>query len=126
MGGHVLCDTGVISRFLTRVPDVVAKVADFGSESLCISVVTRTELLNWLSHYRTLDKKTRMELLRGIKSFTPLHINEDISKIYTEFSDADMVAKLADLLIGATASHHKMPLYTLNKKDFVKFGLTLV
>jgi len=123
---EVLCDTGVISRYLTRVPEVLEKIMEIDPDNIRISVVTRTELLNWLGNYRGLEKKTRVKLLREIKSLPIVHFNRDISEIYSTLSDRDMVAKPADLLIGATAKYHDMPLYTLNRKDFVKFGIQLV
>jgi len=121
----ILCDTGVISRYLTDVPGVVEKVVAIG-KGVCVSVVTRMELLNWLSNYRGLSKKERMDFLRRIKNLHVIHVSEAISELAMGFSDSDVVAKPADLLIGATASYHNIPLYTLNRKDFAKFGLSLI
>jgi len=123
---QVLCDTGTISRYLTNKPEELEKITEINEESgFCISIVSRIELFNWLGLYRGLDKSERAVLLRSIKNIQVIHLNENISKLATEFSNRDMVAKPADLLIGATARYHNMRLYTLNKKDFVKFGLTL-
>jgi len=120
----ILCDTGVVSRYLTGVPGIAEKVVAIG-KGICVSVVTRMELLNWLSNYRGLSPKRRMEVLKAIKKLHVIHVNEAISELAMGFSDSDVVAKPADLLIGATTYHYGLPLFTLNTKDFARLGVEM-
>lgn len=123
----VVFDTGIISRLLGRKQNkaIFDKTEKIGFENICISIITRVELFNWLSCYKELTKSERAKALKIIKAFPVIQINENISKIAQGFSDKDINAKPNDLLIGATAYYHGFSLYTLNKKDFNKFGIDL-
>jgi len=120
-----MLDTGIVSRYLGKVPEVCEKVDGIGKDNCRVSVVSRVELHNWLSGYRTVDKAERARLLREIRSFPVLHINEEISDNALVYANADLSAKPADLLIGATAYHYGFPLFTLNTKDFARLGVEM-
>jgi len=125
MSRLVILDTGVVSRYLTGVPEVCEKVDGIGRENCRISIVSRMELHNWLAGYRTVDKAERARLLREIRSFPLLHLNKEISRTALGYTDQDFSAKPGDLLTGATAYHRDFPLFTLNTKDFVRLGVEM-
>lgn len=122
MKDKVICDTGVISRYLENNPNVIKTIEnDIGIENIVITPINRIELLNWLSGYQNLDVAKRRIYTKFIKTIPLVHINENISKIAVELVDKHVNSKPADTFIGATAIYHKIPLYTLNHKDFKIF-----
>ena len=120
---RVLCDTGTISRYLTKSnADIVHYIDNLiGLHNIVITPINRIELLNWLSGYQNLDVAKRRIYTKFIKTIPLVHINENISKIAVELVDKHINSKPADTFIGATAIYHKIPLYTLNHKDFKIF-----
>jgi len=117
----VLCDTGIISRYLTGEIDIVDKYTQLSEEYLInISIISRIELLNWLSGYVGLDTRQRTSFRKYIFNLSIIHINEPISKLAMTLSDKYITDKPADLLIGATAIYKDIPLYTLNTKHFIR------
>jgi len=126
MSRSVILDTGIVSRYVAgNHPAISERVAEIGKENCRISIVSRVELHNWLSGYRTVDKAARARFLRDIRSFLVLHLNEEISRTALGYTDLDFSAKPADLLIGATAYHYGFTLLTLNTKDFVRLGVEM-
>jgi len=121
-----MLDTGIVSRYVAgNHPGISERIAEIGKDNCRISVVSRVELHNWISGYRTVDKAERARLLREIRSFSILHLNEEISDNVLVYANADLSAKPADLLIGATAYHYGLPLLTLNTKDFARLGVEM-
>ncbi len=114
----VLCDTGVISRYFQNKNPYVSLIDEIGIENVLITPVVRIELQRWLSVYKGLSKAERRLYDKFIKSLPILHLNTNISKIALEISDKDNSLDAPDILIGATAIYHKIPLFTINKKHF--------
>jgi len=126
MSKLVVLDTGIVSRYLSgKHPEIGERVAKIGKKNCCVSIVSRVELHNWLSGYRTVDKAELAEFLRGIRDFPVLHLNGEISRTALGYTDQDFSAKPADLLIYATAYHYGFPLFTLNTKDFARIGVEM-
>ena len=115
----IICDTGIISRYLTfSNKQVVTKINEIGIENICTTPLNRIELLNWLSGYKKLDLIDRRYFLKFIRSIPIIHINEAISKLAIEMSDDQINSKPADTFIAAIAKYHKTPIYSLNNKHF--------
>lgn len=126
MTTHIL-DTNIVSRYLTNIPHFVELVeSGIGLEKICISIVTKIELLNWLSNYTGLTAKERNVFKKTINAIPLKHINESISKTANQFIGDNINSKPGDTLIGSTAKHHNLVLVTTNEKDFSKFGLIVI
>lgn len=114
----VLCDTGVVRRYLGNYPEYVQKINEIQLENVVITPIIRIELHRWLSLYKGLTASQRMLYQEVIRTLPLLHLNEKISKLVVEITDADNSLDVPDILIGATAVYHKTPLFTANKKHF--------
>ncbi|MDO4729499.1 MAG: PIN domain-containing protein [Bacteroidota bacterium] len=116
MKEKVICDTGVLSRYLSKQrTDIINTIDNYiGVENICITSANRIELLNWLSGYRDLIKTQRAFLKKYILSIPLLHINESISKIATEISEKNINSKPVDTFICATARYHNIKIYTID------------
>jgi len=121
MKNIVICDTGIISRYLegeTNIQKTIEKT--IGLENICITPLNKIELFNWISDYKNLDSSYRI-LYRKFIDFIPiLHINENISKLAIENAKKNINEKPADVFISAIAEYHNIKVYTLNKKHFKK------
>ncbi len=126
--GRVICDTGVLRRYFGKREAFMKMVNSVGFENIVITPVIRIELHRWLSVYKGLNKSERRLYDKLIKSLPILHINSNISKIAVEISDHDNSLDAPDVLIGATAIYHKIPLLTANKKHFkrMKKGIKII
>ena len=119
MKNKIICDTGVISRFLTQKDkNIVNTINKIGLDNVCITPLNKIELLNWISGYKDITKEMRSKLLKSIKALPIIHINEAISKLAIEMSDDQINSKPADTFIAAIAKYHKTPIYSLNNKHF--------
>ena len=119
MNKKVICDTGIISRYLLNEKAIFEFVeTNIGFSNILITAINKIELRNWLSNYKQLTKSERASTLKAIHSFPVIHINEPISKLAIAISDKNINAKPADIFIGATSIYHNIPIYTLNIKDF--------
>ena len=121
METKIICDTGIISDFFEGKTKIVQKISEIGANNIVITPVIRIELIRWLSLYKV-DKSKRTKILKIIKKLPLLHINEGISKIAVDISDKDNTLDAPDILIGATAIYHKIPVYTLNEKHFERIS----
>lgn len=120
IGGHkIMCDTGIMSRFLTLHDEkIVEKVEKIGLKNIVISIVTRIELFNWLSGYKNLDKSLRAKLFKRIKDIEVVPLTKGISNIAFDITNKYHNSAPSDTFIGASAVYFQLPLYTLNKKHF--------
>lgn len=116
MKKKVICDTGVLSRYITKQRIDIVNTIDneIGIENICITSANRIELLNWLSGYQNIDKKERAFFKKIILSIPLLHINEPISKIATQISEKNINSKPVDTFICATAVYHNIKIYTID------------
>lgn len=118
MAKKLLCDTGIISRYLQGFPKYVNIVEKIGVENVTITPIIRAELHRWLSVYKGLTTQQRNIFRKRIRFFPLLHINENISKLAVEITDKDDSLDPSDIFIGATAKYYKIELLTINKKHF--------
>jgi predicted nucleic acid-binding protein len=115
----VICDTGVVSRYLLEVEEIVTVINDsIGLQNVSITPLNKIELYNWISGYSKLDKQKRAKFIRFINAIPVIHFNEKISKETLILSKKHINSKPADTIIAAIAIYHGIPIYTLNTKDF--------
>lgn len=123
---HVL-DTNIVSRYLTGIPHFVQLVEEsIGIEKVCISVITKIELLNWLSNYRGITTSERNVLKKAINSLPIKHINEKVSRLANDYIAKNINSKPGDTLIGLTAQYYNLVMVTINEKDFSNFNLIII
>lgn len=105
------------SRLMTIVR--VHKMEEFG-----LSTVSIQELYEGKS---TMDNMKEQQLLATVSPLTILSYTYEIAKLAGEIArDLPRPITLADAAIAATAIANKVPLYTLNAKDFTAIpGLQL-
>ena len=115
----VICDTGVISDFLEGKDSQVLKtIEEIGKENVYITPVILVELNRWLSIRKGLTKQERNFFKKFFDSLPLIHLNEKISSLVVKISNSDNSLDAPDILIGATALYHNIPVYTNNRKHF--------
>ena len=112
----VLCDTNVLIDLSKRKADVVQKLASIGTANVAVSAISAGEFM-----YGALNKADLASIIKGLKAVKIIHVNEEVSKkglaLIQDYGLSHTLA-LPDALTAATALIHKLPLYTLNRKDF--------
>ena len=111
----VLCDTGILIEVFRKNEEIKRNLVEIGNENLAISVITNAEILFGMRKHE--EKRTKT-LLRKFKQF---HLNKPISGKFIELMNDSYLPglQIPDALIAATCIVNNLPLYTLNKKDFV-------
>jgi tRNA(fMet)-specific endonuclease VapC len=112
----ILCDTNILIEFYKANPDVLGTLQKIGIPELAVSVITVGEL-----YYGVRDKRELRKIKKHLSMIQQIALNADISALFiTLLEDYALSHKLSvpDALIAATAIDRKIPLYTLNAKDF--------
>ncbi len=94
-------------------------------DNIYISDITAAEFL-----IGARDKKELVLIKKILFFYTSIPINTSISDLSVQLCEKFTLShkpSIPDLLIAATSIHYNIPLYTLNKKDFVYLpNLTLI
>jgi putative PIN domain protein len=114
----VICDTNIISNYISGDKNTIKEIDKIGVENIAITPIIYIELLRWLSCYKGFTKEERKEYKSIFSSLKMLHLNEDISVLGIGISEQINSLEPSDVLIGASAVFYNLPLYTLNKKHF--------
>lgn len=99
-------------------PQIIRGIQPFAVDGFIISATTEAELL-----VGALDKADLQKIQRDLQLLETLPLQAAIgalanSLLATYTLTLSNRLSLADALIAATALHHGLPLYTLNRKDF--------
>jgi predicted nucleic acid-binding protein len=95
---------------------MLRKLKAFGQPNIALSDVTCAELL-----FGARNKSELIAIKKDIKQLNVLPITSDISSLSVQLVEKYSLShklSFADALIAATSTFHKIPLYTLNVKDF--------
>jgi len=118
----ILCDTNILIQFFKNDVIIIQRHKEIGIADIAISVITEAEL-----YAGALNKAELNKIKRNLSYLHKLELNENISKrfinLLIEYNLSHRL-DIPDSIIAATAIENKMPLFTLNKKDF-KFIDTL-
>lgn len=114
----VIYDTNIISSYLQGNPKIVNKINEIGIDNIYITPVIYIELIRWLSVYKGLTPVQRREYKKAFNSLKVLHLTRDISALAMDISVKVDSLDAPDVLIGATAVHYKIPVFTENIKHF--------
>jgi len=121
----VLIDTNVLIEIIRHNPQVIEKCNVLGVDNLVISSISYVEFL-----VGSRDKQDLHRNLKFLNKFRQIPVDENMNNtlisIFENYSLSHRPA-VPDMLIAATAIHYKIPLYTLNSKDFIYLAdLTLI
>lgn len=114
----VICDTNIISQYLNGNERIREKIREIGFENIYITPVIYIELIRWLSVYKGLTPQLRREYKKTFNSLKVLHLTREISALAMDISIKVDSLDAPDVLIGATAVHYKIPVFTENIKHF--------
>lgn len=112
----VLCDTNILIEYYKGNEAIRAALLSLGPDNVVISIVTAAELFQ--------GALNRVELQRvqaHLRSVTTLPLTQSIGQEMLRLMGSYCLShriQFPDALIAATALHHGLPLYTLNRKDF--------
>ena len=112
----VLCDTDVLIEFYKENGEIVSELHAIGQSNIAVSIITAGELM-----YGALNKSELKKIHEDLLHLSILDANPAICKIFFELMNRYTLShRLAvpDAVIAATAKEYKIPLYTLNRKDF--------
>lgn len=112
-----LLDTNILIRYLRETEGydtLLSTLSD--SDWLCISVITRFEILRGLREH---EREDTFSLLNSLES---LIVNSEIAdtagELVRSYRAKGITLSEADSLIAATALHHQLSLVTTNSKHF--------
>lgn len=112
----VLCDTNILIEFYKGNAQVTQDLKQIGLENIGLSTVTAGELF-----YGAINKRELKQINKDLSNLTMLPVDREVSDLFYQLMrEYSLSHKLAvpDVLIAATALQNKIPLFTLNKKDF--------
>jgi len=113
----VIFDTNILIEIYRGNDDIREKIYAHNFENIYISDITVSEFL-----IGARDKKELYRIKKILKYYAAIPINASISQLAVELYETYSLShkpSIPDLLIAATSIFYKIPLYTLNKKDFV-------
>ena len=112
----ILCDTNIIIEVFRGNSIIIQTLKEIGQENIAVSDVTCGELF-----FGARNKRELQAINKDLNKLMVIPLNSIISamavKLVKEYSLSHKLS-LPDALIGATAIHHRLQLYTLNVKDF--------
>ena len=119
-----LLDSSVLILHLRERPEITALLTQWGKEgALCISVVTRTEILAGM---RPHEEEHTMELLGSLENLPVDEATADqAGRLIYQYARRGIQLSFPDALIAATALHHDLTLATTNSKHFPMSDLRL-
>lgn len=112
----VLCDTNILVELSKLNHDIIRELKFIGATNIAVSGVTAAEFI-----FGALNKSELNKILKALNAIRVIHVNEAISELAVELVKNYALSHtlaVPDALIAATALFHKIPLYTLNRKDF--------
>ena len=112
-----LLDTSVLILHLRERPEITMLLTQWGKEGvLCISVVTRTEIVAGM---RPHEEERTLELLDSLENI-PVDeaIADHAGRLIYQYARQGVQLSFPDAVIGATALHHDLTLVTTNPRHF--------
>lgn len=113
----ILIDTNIIIEIYRSNPDIIETIKEIGRENIAISDITCSELF-----FGARNKRELQIIEKDLSNFRIVPIDMDISKLSVELMKKYVLSNklsVPDSLIAATSIVYKIPLYTLNIKDFI-------
>lgn len=116
MGKAYLIDTSAYSKYLSGLlmPDKLDLMAEIVEQQSVISVITRIELLSWVTVVKEIESRVR----EFIGSSTVVDLSEPIIQQTVRLRRHYRGLKLPDAVIAATAIVNSLTLLSTNDSDF--------
>jgi predicted nucleic acid-binding protein len=112
----ILCDTNILIEFYKGNSVIIDELHEIGLSALAVSVVTTGELF-----YGARDKLELAKIQKHLSLMKQIPLDEEISNRFLALLEEYALShklSVPDALIAATALSRKLPIYTLNIKDF--------
>lgn len=123
----VIIDTCCISDYIRSVKETRVKVKKIGFDNLFITPVIYIECRRWLSHYKNFTDAERRNYLKILNTLPIIDLDKATGIEAMKIGNKNINAKVPDTLIAATCITKKIPLYTINTKDFINVkGIQLI
>lgn len=113
----VIFDTNILIEIYRGNESIKKEIYVHNFENIYISDITAAEFL-----IGARDKKELVLIKRALNFYNSIPINTSISELAVQLCEKFTLShkpSIPDLLIAATSIHYNIPLFTLNKKDFV-------
>ncbi|MDO5663959.1 MAG: type II toxin-antitoxin system VapC family toxin [Bacteroidia bacterium] len=113
----ILIDTNIIIEVYRSNDEIIDAVNEIGQEYIAVSDITCSELF-----FGARNKREHQAIDKDLSNLTVIPIDMNISKLSVELIKKYALSHkltIPDALIAATSIVYKIPLYTLNVKDFV-------
>ncbi len=113
----ILVDTNILIEIYRNNTLIIDAVKKIGQDNIAVSDITCAEL-----YFGARNKSELHVIANDFKKLEILHIQSEISKNAVKLVERYTLSHkldLPDALIAATAIYYKLPLFTLNVKDFV-------
>lgn len=113
----VIFDTNILIEIYRGNESIRDTIYSLNFSEIYISDITAAEFL-----IGARNKQEFLRIKKQLSFYTNIPINNEISDLFLELCDKYTLShhpSIPDLLIASTAVYYKIPLYTLNKKDFV-------
>ena len=112
-----LLDTNILILHLRECPDITALLTQWSETgALCISMVTRTEILAGMHPHETARTVEFLDSLIGI--IVDKAIADQAGRLIYQYTRQGIRLSFPDALIAATALQHNLTLVTTNAKHF--------
>jgi tRNA(fMet)-specific endonuclease VapC len=112
----ILCDTNILIEFYKGNEVITATLKTIGIPNLAVSVITAGEL-----YFGARDKHELKKIKKHLALLKQLPLDIDSSALFLLLVEQFALShklSIPDGLIAATAIQNKLPLFTLNIKDF--------
>ena len=113
----ILIDTNIIIEIYRSNSYVIETIEEIGRDNIAVSDITCSELF-----FGARNKKELQIIEKDLSNLTTIPVDMDISRLSVELMKKHALSHkltVPDALIAATAIVYKIPLYTLNIKDFI-------
>lgn len=113
----VIFDTNILIEIYRGNESIREKIYALDFKEIYISDITAAEFL-----LGARDKQELLKIKKQLDFYSIIPVNPEISDLFLQFCHQFTLShhpSIPDLLIASTAIYHQIPLFTLNKKDFV-------
>jgi predicted nucleic acid-binding protein len=112
----ILLDTNILIEFYKDNPTIRRALETQGVPNLAISVITAGEL-----YFGARDKREMRKIEKHLSMLEQIPLDAEITDLFLNLLREYALShrlNIPDALIAATAIQNKLPIYTLNTKDF--------
>ena len=112
----ILLDSNIVIEVINHNAEALSLIQQWPSDKTFISIISEWEVLAGAK-----NKPNQGQYLKALSRYNVIHLDKEISKhtgILLKTYHLSHNLSIPDALIAATAIRYKIPLLTLNVKDF--------